>query len=229
MEAIKEIKLSSINLSESAQPSNGNATLTKRSSVSQQDVTGLTFLFAQTKDRYIQQELPEGTQEMYLAEWEEMVLGHRLDAFRLALSTAIRGSRFFPPPDAIRTELEADAEDRRMRDSARRCMRQQDAWRRQWERERAEDIANGIPRGPKPSDSIAAELGAVPARRSPLAGWTAAELRAAADALERGENRAGSPSTASEGERGWDASPEVYGRDLGHAGRENGGSPEVVL
>lgn len=66
-----------------------------------------------------------------------------------------------------------------------RLLREHDEIKTQWERERAEDIENGIARQ---SDWLQEVQSAVPARevRTNLIGWTADDLRSAADALDAG-------------------------------------------
>jgi hypothetical protein len=77
--------------------------------------------------------------------------------------------------------------ERRHKTASKSSLKEFDAMKAQWERERAEDIANGIPRG-STTDEWMKEVHASPAppRRPSLSGWTAEELRAAADALDAG-------------------------------------------
>lgn len=134
MEALSKIKLDEL-----VPQFSDNMSLTRPSGISPQDGMACMLLMKQTKDRFINQQLPEVTQEMYLTEWEEMALRYGLEAFRDALSTAIRESKFFPPPEDIRGVCEARAYSRSMENSAQRFIGEMAAARAQWERERAED------------------------------------------------------------------------------------------
>jgi hypothetical protein len=89
--------------------------------------------------------------------------------------------------------------DRRRAESESMAIRQMDEMREVWEREREEDVAAGIPRvatGASLAERLAEQkeilgLGATraPAAKRPLlTGWTAAELRAAADAQDAGQD-----------------------------------------
>ena len=62
-----------------------------------------------------------------------------LRQFHQALSTAIRGNKFFPPPEEIREVIEAQAYSRRLEYQAQKAIREHDEAKAQWERERAED------------------------------------------------------------------------------------------
>ena len=96
-------------------------------------------LMAQTQARYPNQTLPPGTPDMYLVEWEELVLKFGLQPFRDALSKAIRSSRFFPDPQEIRDLLQVKKRDTAAHAESQKFLRQQDEWKAQWQRERLED------------------------------------------------------------------------------------------
>ncbi len=147
-----------------AQPSNACVSLTSISSISRADGMALTVLMKQVKDRYIKQQIPETTQEMYLAEWEEMVLRYGLVPFRDALLKVIRDDErapFFPEPDEIRKVCRAAARAEREREETKEQLKKQAEWKATWERERAADLAAGIPRGTDPE----AEMKKLIARR----------------------------------------------------------------
>lgn len=130
----------------SARPSSDSVSLTRPSGISPQDGMACLLLMKQTKDRYLKQQIPEGTAEMYLAEWEEMAMRFGLDPFRDALSTVIRDRArppFFPEPHEIEAQCMAAVRER----LGRRALADHEAMKAQWERERAEDLANGIARG----------------------------------------------------------------------------------
>lgn len=133
--------LSKIILPELAQQSSDSLSLTKPSGISPEDGMACLLLMKQAKDRYPNQQLPEVTQEMYLTEWEELALKYGLHRFREALSTAIRESKFFPAPEDIREVCEAQAYSLRLEYQAQKHIRENDAAKAQWERERAEDKA----------------------------------------------------------------------------------------
>lgn len=120
-------------------------------------VDTLSFLMAQMQARYPNQALPEGTPDMYLADWEKMV--HRygrhdgqfverlgLDRFRAALLSLIEDRsrpRFFPDPQEIEDRLCAIL--REEREERERRKRDADLERRkaQWLREREEEKLHG--------------------------------------------------------------------------------------
>jgi len=112
---------------------------------------------AQTVARYPKQKLLPLTTDMYLAEWEEMVLRYGLDPFRNALSKAIRDRErapFFPEPHDIEAHLlapiqaeQAAARAEREQRESRRHLEAFDEMKARWLREREEDLANGIARG----------------------------------------------------------------------------------
>lgn len=78
--------------------------------------------------------------------------------------------------------------ERRRKAASKSTIDEFDAMKAQWERERAEDIANGIPRGSATDEWMKeVQAAAAPPRRPSLSGWTAEELRAAADALDAGK------------------------------------------
>ncbi|HSU19883.1 MAG TPA: hypothetical protein VLI45_09100 [Acidobacteriaceae bacterium] len=137
----------------------------------------LKALWDQTIARYPKQELGPLTTEMYLSEWEEMVVRYKIEPFAAALSKVIRDrarAPFFPEPHEIEAELRSETSLR----AGRKAVTQIDAWKAQWLREREEDIAAGIPRAvivrsprrqlgrtvePRHSDAeIAAVIAAIP-------------------------------------------------------------------
>jgi hypothetical protein len=133
--------LSKIKLPELALQSSDSVTLTKPSPISQQNGLAVLKLMKETKDNYINQELPETTQKMYLAQWTRMVQRYGLEEFRGALLTVIQVSKFFPPPEDIREVCASRAYGQGMRRSAQKAIRELDEAKALWERQRAEDRA----------------------------------------------------------------------------------------
>ena len=76
-----------------------------------------------------------------------MALKFGMVTFQAGLSKAIRESKFFPDPVDIRAHCEAIHREHLESAAAAREIRKVETWRQQWERERDEDIANGIKRG----------------------------------------------------------------------------------
>jgi hypothetical protein len=109
--------ISRINLPELALQSSDSVSLTTRSGpqLPAEQVETLGRLMAQTQARYPNQQLSEGTPDMYLAEWEEMTLTHGLETFRSALLRVMRASRFFPDPMDIREACKSIREEQRSR------------------------------------------------------------------------------------------------------------------
>ena len=107
----------------------------------------LKALWDQTIARYPKQEIGPLTTEMYLSEWEEMVVRYRIEPFGNALSKVLRDrarAPFFPEPHEIEAELRSEASLR----AGRKAVTQIDEWKAQWMRERDEDLANGVERAP---------------------------------------------------------------------------------
>ena len=140
MEALRKIKLAEL---EPPQPSSGSVSLTTPSGPPLPDGMGwaLSTLMAQVQARYPNQTLPPGTPDMYLVEWEELALQFGLQAFRDALSKAIRSWRFFPDPLEIRDLLLAKKHADSAHAETQKFLRQQEDWKAQWLRERLEDAA----------------------------------------------------------------------------------------
>lgn len=148
--------------------------------VSDDCVTALSQLMAETQARYPNQVLPEGTPDMYLADWERMVrlYGRRngkfdertgLTCFRDALLRTLQDRerpRFFPDPLEIEDRLRAAARARREDDEAQAAIAKLDEARAQWERDRAADIANGIERAPLHAAPVRSPRKVLPARHS---------------------------------------------------------------
>src|ERR1700761_8296123 len=65
-------------------------------------VAALGAWMAETQANFPNQELPEGTPDLWLARWTEMAAEYGLEVFRLGLLKAIQDSKFFPTPDDIR-------------------------------------------------------------------------------------------------------------------------------
>ena len=86
------------------QQSHDNVSLTIRSGPPLPDgmAQQLTVLLAETHAAYPNQTLPEGTPDMYLAQWEEIALRFKMKVFVAGLSRAIRENKFFPDPHEIR-------------------------------------------------------------------------------------------------------------------------------
>jgi hypothetical protein len=133
--------------SELAQQPSDRLSLTTGLGISLPEGTGLTLLvlMRQTCSRYPNQLLPEETKEMYLVEWEEMTQKFGLDLFRDALLKAIRSSTFIPAPEVIRENCASIARQKREREDALKVIRDHDAAKAIWEREREEDRLNGKP------------------------------------------------------------------------------------
>jgi hypothetical protein len=108
-------------------------------------------MMAETQARYPSQELPEGTPDMYLAQWERIAGKFGMVAFHAALLQTIEDRdrpRFFPDPLEIEDRIRAARREYDRQTSAQRAIREHDAAKLQWFRERAEDIAAGIERKP---------------------------------------------------------------------------------
>ena len=117
-------------------------------------VETLGMFMAQTQARYPKQELPEGTPDMYLAEWEEMAVKYGLMAFRDALSRVLRNRdrpQFFPEPHEIEAYCEASFRDQSNRLRGEKAVREFDELKAQSDRERAEDERSG-PREPSETE-----------------------------------------------------------------------------
>lgn len=140
MEALRKVKLEELI---PTPPSSVSVSLTTPSGPPLPEGMGwaLSTLMAQTQARYPNQTLPPGTPDMYLVEWEELTLKFGLQAFRDALSKAIRSSRFFPDPQHIRELLLAKKRADSAHAESQKFLRQQDEWKAQWQRERLEDAA----------------------------------------------------------------------------------------
>jgi hypothetical protein len=123
--------------------SNASEIITKPSTTRLPDGMGytLTTLFKQTADRYHRQELPQGTVEMYLEDWEKLGLKFGLKTFQEGLLRAIESSQFFPDPQEIKAHCDSIARFIREREQARLVCKEMVAWREQWERERVENMA----------------------------------------------------------------------------------------
>lgn len=130
--------LSKINLPELAQQPSVEISLTKPSGISRELGLALILLLKQAKDGFPNQELLKGTQEMYLAQWEEMTLQYGVTAFREGLWKAIRSSEFFPVPDTIRAYCRDIRNSELDRASGLKAIREHDAMKAQWLKERAE-------------------------------------------------------------------------------------------
>lgn len=103
----------------------------------------LLLLMKQTRDRYATQVITEGTAEMYLAEWAESAQKYGMEAFRVGLLKVIRDSTFFPAPELIEAECRSVRHAENERANTVRILREDAERKAIWERERAEDLANG--------------------------------------------------------------------------------------
>src|ERR1700744_1848147 len=114
---------------ELAPQSSDSKTLTMRSGPPPPEGTGplLALWMAETQGRDVNQELPPGTPDMYLVEWEEMVMKYGEEVFRIALSRAIRESSFFPAPNVINMHCDAESLDRKNRIAGRAAISAHDA------------------------------------------------------------------------------------------------------
>lgn len=141
MEALSRIATTAI---EKAPQSSGEVSLSIRQGPPLPAATAQVIqrLWMQTVAAKPNQTLPEGTPDMYLAQWEALVLRYGLLTFRDALSRAIEG-RFFPAPEDIAEHCQAIARDEREREAARNHLDKLAELKAQCERERAEDMANG--------------------------------------------------------------------------------------
>lgn len=91
---------------------------------------------AETQANYPNQELPDGTPDMWLAQWQEMAAQHGLDVFRLALLRAIRDSKFFPPPDKIREECIREIAEQNNQRGSEKYLSRLAGWKERWEGEK---------------------------------------------------------------------------------------------
>lgn len=112
-------------------------------------VQQVTSLLAQTESRYPHQELDPVTSRMYMAEWLEMAVRYGKNPLAESLMQLFRDPErpnFFPSPDEIRAVLHARKVAEVSRTRAENAMKELENAKATWERERAEDIANGIER-----------------------------------------------------------------------------------
>lgn len=116
-------------------------------------VQAVTALMGQVEARYPHQELDPLTTRMYMAEWLEMAAVYGESRLAESLRVILRERErpnFFPTPNEIRDVCRAAARAERDRRETARLLAEHDAAKAQWERERAEDLANGIVREPPP-------------------------------------------------------------------------------
>jgi hypothetical protein len=160
MEALREIaKRNELAL----QPSGETSLLTRQwPPLSDEDEAELQRLWLQTVASYPNQALPMGTPDMYLMQWEKMVLRYKMETFRRGLSRAINESRFFPAPEDISDQCQAIARNHRERQEAIRVMHELDDLKAQCERERLEEGQRVKTEQEKRLDAI---LAAVPGDR----------------------------------------------------------------
>jgi hypothetical protein len=119
--------------------------------LSDDSVAALSLLMAETQARYPNQVLPEGTPDMYLAEWERMAARFGLHEFRDALLRTIQDRerpRFFPDPLEIEDRLRANLRSKNERKKTLDELTALNVAKTVWMLEREEDIANGIERMP---------------------------------------------------------------------------------
>lgn len=137
METLREIQLAS------RPQSSGSPSLVTQLTrhVPDAQAEELLDLMEQTQAGYPNQTLPPLTPDMYLAQWEEIVVEFGMPAFRAALWRAICESDFFPGPKSIRNECELARRKERERARTTGYLTQLQQWKEQWERERAEDRA----------------------------------------------------------------------------------------
>lgn len=137
---------------ELAQQNSGAEKTSLVSQTSLPDATGSALLrmMAQTSDRFPNQKISEGTQEMYLVEWEEMTTKYGLEVFRQGLSKAIREQEFFPSPKLIRDHCASIRNAQREAAESQRYFRELDEWKAQKARQEAEDA--GKPK-PEPTET----------------------------------------------------------------------------
>ena len=154
MSELRHISHSLPELSE-AHPLSEELTLARTSGLrlSDDSVAALAMLMAETQARYPNQELPEGTPDMYLAEWERMAARYGLREFREGLLLVLQDRerpRFFPDPLEIEDRIRAILRAKSDRQRALTAMRNINEAKTIWMLERAEDLANGIERAPLP-------------------------------------------------------------------------------
>ena len=133
----------------SAKQRSGSATLLQRHSglLSASMAESLQVLWLETIHRYPNQEMQPLTADLYLTEWTEMMQRFGENLFAASLLKVIRRpgrTPFLPTPDEIREELESAAREAANERSTRRHLAQLDEAKALYERERAEDIANGL-------------------------------------------------------------------------------------
>jgi hypothetical protein len=106
----------------------------------------------------------------------------------LALQVREEGQTAFPELGRIVAEVRRIGSERRSRQATERRDREMEEAKRRWELEREEDILKGIPRGDaqKEMNELIVKAANAP-RRTVLEGWSADQLREAADRLEKGE------------------------------------------
>jgi hypothetical protein len=119
---------------------------------------------AETQANYVNQELPEGTSDLWLAQWQEMAATMGLDVFRLSLLQAIRDSKFFPTPDAIRECCVAEMADRNNQIATKNYLEDLAEMRAKWEADRGKDYFL-TPEEQAAKERIEARLAAVPGDR----------------------------------------------------------------
>ena len=114
---------------------------TSRTLLPSSTLTSLALMMTQAQARYPNQQLPEGTPEMYAIEWQQMTEKYGLPIFRDGLLKAIHESQFFPDPKVIRDYCAEIASGNRSRADAEKVIAAHDAMKAQWLKERAERMS----------------------------------------------------------------------------------------
>lgn len=131
-----------------------------------QQVAALGRWMVETQASFPNQEFPDGTADMWLAQWQEMAATNGLEVFRLGLLRAIRDSRFFPTPDAIREACVAEATDRHYQKGAKNYLEDLAEMRAVWEKDRGKETYL-TPDQQAAKERIEARLAAVRAAKKP--------------------------------------------------------------
>jgi hypothetical protein len=77
---------------------------TQQSNGQLSELKHLGKLMEQARDFFPSQEIPDGTAEVYLRVWIEIVAKYKMQRFEVALWNVLRRSQFFPLPYAIEEE-----------------------------------------------------------------------------------------------------------------------------
>jgi hypothetical protein len=125
-----------------------------------EQVALLGVLMAQAQSAKPNQTLPDGTPDMFLSQWEDLVLEFGMVEFRAALLKALADSRFFPDTYDLRINCEEARREKRSAERAQRHLAEQARWKEECERERnqghtaPQDTAGAVPSSPSKRERV---------------------------------------------------------------------------